>query len=229
MSIRVHPLAPVIGLDIDGTLGNYHDHFVEFCNNVYYPHGPLSGLSPKWASAKGEFEFALDLSKAEYRAAKLAYRMGGLKRCLPLFEGDKENGIKGEIQHIRSQGIQVWVCTTRPWLSLTTVDPDTQYWLEHNVGPVDGLIYGEDKYLDLIDIVGRRRILGVFDDLPENAERALALGLRAALRRAPHNQWWIDQQNMRGASGQDFWNAQVFTQTKDIVSIATEWKQTHRG
>jgi len=223
MSLYVHPLANVIGLDIDGTLGDYHSHFVRFCNEIYYPHGLLSGLSPKWAATAGEFEVALDLSKSEYRAAKLAYRMGGLKRSMPLFPCDAEDGIKGEIQYIRSLGIQVWICTTRPWLSLTTIDQDTQYWLEHNVGPVDGLIYGEDKYRDLISIVGMSRVLGVLDDLPENVERAKALGLRSALRRGPHNVWWASSHSPV------YRNTQVFNQARDISSIAEEWKQIHRG
>jgi FMN phosphatase YigB (HAD superfamily) len=227
--VRVHPLAPVVGLDIDGTLGDYHKHFVWFCNNIYYPHGALSNLYPNWTKARGEFEIALNLGKSEYRAAKLAYRMGGLKRCMPIFLGDAvtrhkdQEIVKAEVQHLRSLGIQVWICTTRPWLNITTVDPDTQYWLEHNVGQVDGLIYGEDKYADLIDIVGRDRVLGVVDDLPENIERAAQLGLTHAIRRGNHNQWWLDEQLHRANSGKDFWNTQHFSHIKDMTKIVEGW------
>jgi hypothetical protein len=191
--VRVHPLAPVVGIDIDGTLGDHHRHFVWFINRIYWPHHNVP-IEANWRDAEGEFDKALGLEKEPYRAAKLAYRMGGLKRCMPIMKVDLHNGghtaVRSEIQYIRSQGVQVWICTTRPWLSMTTMDPDTQYWLDDNVGEVDGLIYGEDKYLDLIDIVGKDRILGVVDDLPENITRAQELGLRTAMRIMPHNNYW---------------------------------------
>jgi hypothetical protein len=92
------------------------------------------------------------------------------------------------VPRIRSMlGVQVWICTTRPWQRLDNIDPDTRWWIERNLGRVDGVIYGEDKYRDLVDIVGRDRILGVFDDLPENIIAAEDLGLRAALRVGKHN------------------------------------------
>lgn len=230
--MRVHPLAPVVGIDIDGTLGNYHDHFVWYLNNVYFPY-ELKNYHPNWSNTDtGEFSEALGLEKGEYRASKLAYRMGGLKRCMPMFENDENhfdsNVVRREIQYIRSQGIQVWICTQRPWLSLTTVDPDTQYWLEHNVGKVDGLIYGEDKYLDLIDIVGKGRILGVIDDLPENIERACVLNLQHAIRKGSHNRWWLNQQLQKANSGQDFWNTQHFSHIKDISSIVDGWMENYK-
>jgi hypothetical protein len=218
--MRVHPLAPVIGLDIDGTLGNYHKHFVWFLENIYWP-GQRFPLHWEHAT-EGEFSEALCVSKPEYRAAKLAYRMGGLKRCMPIFANDADKdmyAVKHEIQYLRSQGIQVWICTTRPWLSLTTVDPDTQYWLENNVGQVDGLIYGEDKYADLVDIVGKDRILGVIDDLPENIERGNQLGLHTAIRRGSHNQWWLDEQT----------NTQHFNRIKDMSTIVDGWMENHNG
>jgi hypothetical protein len=188
--MRVHPLAPVIGLDIDGTIGDYYNHFVWFLNKIYFPD---RHHSVHWRQSKdAEFSEALGMAKEEYRAAKLAYRLGGLKRCQPTLSGVSET--REAIQKIRRSGIQVWICTTRPWLSLTTVDPDTQYWLEQNVGRVDGLIYGEDKYADLLDIVGKDRVLGVIDDLPENMVRASELGIKCAIRSGPHNAIWRRQQ-----------------------------------
>lgn len=193
MTGRVHPLAPVIGMDIDGTLGDWHRHFEWFLNQIYFPDRVHTA---SWRKGS-EFSEALGMGKEDYRAAKLAYRQGGLKRCLPTFEIDRISGddaVRDVIQGIRASGVQVWIGTTRPWLSLTTVDPDTQYWLDRNVGRVDGLIYGEDKWADLLDIVGRDRILGVVDDLPENIIRASELNLPAAIRRGPHNTSWIRNQ-----------------------------------
>lgn len=114
-----------------------------------------------------------------------------MKRSIPVLNGDMGKSV---VQDIRERlKVQVWICTTRPWQRLDNIDPDTQFWLQRNFGRVDGVIYGEDKYEDLIDIVGKERILGVIDDLPENVRRAGSLGLRAALRAGDHNAAWRQQ------------------------------------
>lgn len=178
---RVNPIAPVIGLDIDGTLARYHDHFVAFAEQYLQER-----LKVIWhQDFRGEFNQALGLDKALYRQIKLAYRQGGMKRSIPTY-GD----IRGLVQEIRESGIQVWICTTRPWNRLDNIDPDTTFWVERNMGRVDGVIYGEEKYEDLLDIVGKGRVLGVVDDLPENIQRAQALGIPCGLRRGSHNEWW---------------------------------------
>lgn len=191
--MRVSATAPVVALDIDGTMGKYHQHFVWFLSNIYLP-GEQGGSwwPPNWdRSHEGEFSEALGMDKTLYRQAKLAYRQGGLKRSLPQFRSDlSAGGLLWHVQDIRQMGVQIWICTTRPWLRLDAIDPDTRYWIERNVGRVDGVLFGEDKYLDLIDNVGKDRILGVVDDLPENVTRADEIGLRWALRAGPHNVWW---------------------------------------
>lgn len=176
---RLHPLAPVLALDIDGTLGDYYEHFRWFAE--LYLQRPVT-LS--WnMSDTAEFSEALGLSKEVYRQIKLAYRQGGMKRSLPAFDGTRHL-----IETVRQElGIQVWIATTRPWQRLDNIDPDTQAWVARIAGRVDGVIYGEEKYLDLIDIVGKDRIIGVVDDLPQNVVSAMSLGLRAALRYGGHN------------------------------------------
>lgn len=188
--MRLHPLAPVVALDIDGTLGDYYNHFKWFAElymqeklSVKWDIGGNGSPSP---TNKGEFSEALGLSKEVYRDIKLAYRQGGMKRSLPQID----LGVEMLVKDIRSMGIQVWICTTRPWQRLDNIDPDTQFWIHWNLGRVDGVIYGEDKYLDLMDIVGKERILGVVDDLPENVETAARIGLHSALRVGDHNRWW---------------------------------------
>lgn len=230
--MRVHPLAPVLALDIDGTCGRYHDHFAWFLKNIYMPHefdhptawagdapivvgdsvgmgrpqvpsnpDPLdhpewyiwgNGREPVWLHKyRGEFSEALGMDKRLYRDAKLAYRQGGLKRSMPTFEGED---LRAYVSHWRGSGIQVWIATTRPWQRLDNVDPDTRYWLEHNVGEVDGLVYSENKLEDLQDIVGDR-LLGLIDDLPENCEEADRLGVPWLMRRASHNRWWLTDED----------------------------------
>lgn len=176
--MRVHPTAPVLALDIDGTLGDYYAHFQEFAEGYL-----LRELAADW-SGTTEFSEALGLDKNTYRTIKLAYRQGGMKRSLPLLD----IGYSSAVRRIREElGMQVWICTTRPWQRLDNIDPDTQFWINHHFGRVDGVIYGEEKYQDLIDIVGIERIVGAIDDLPENVTTALSLGLNAALATGDHN------------------------------------------
>lgn len=178
--MRLHPLAPVVALDIDGTLADYYKHFEWFANLYLQREEPLRA---NWdRSPDDEFSEALGLEKSKYRDIKLAYRQGGMKRSLPMFSGAGRL-----VYNLRSAGIQVWICTTRPWQRLDNIDPDTQFWLANNIGRVDGVIYGEDKYLDLIDIVGKDRILAVADDIPANYLSAESLGLTAFLAEGAHN------------------------------------------
>ena len=176
--MRIHPLAPVVGLDVDGTLADYYEHMRWFAE--LYLQRPVK-LDWDFAPT-AEFSEALQLDKKTYRDVKLAYRQGGMKRSIPVLD---ERGAM--VKAIRAGGIQVWITTTRPWQRLDNIDPDTQFWLNRNLGRVDGVIYGEEKYMDLVDIVGSDRILGVVDDLPENVVSAMSLGLKAALAVGDHN------------------------------------------
>lgn len=176
--IRVHPLADVVAVDIDGTIADYHKHFKWFAELYLRRELPLN-----WDGVY-KFHEALGLPIELYRDIKLAYRQGGLKRSLPMFQASPQT-----ISRIRQDGYQVWICTTRPYLRLDNIDKDTQFWLDHNNIHYDGVLFGEDKYEDLVDIVGKERILCVFDDLPEQVQRAARLGLNVAMRTGPHNEW----------------------------------------
>lgn len=180
-------IKPVVAIDIDGTLGDHHGHFQEFAetyvNRRLGPDAnpPLGHLRRKPGLAMHgaklypydeEFSEWLGLEKGIYREIKLAYRQGGMKRRMPVFEGADIF-----IHSLRQDGIEVWLCTTRPYLRLDNIDPDTREWLGRHKIEYDGLIYGEDKYHRLADIVGSNRVLGVIDDLPEMFDEAHRLGL----------------------------------------------------
>lgn len=178
------PIRPVVAIDIDGTLGDHHGHFHEFAES--YVNQEL-GEAEEIGSIERrdrimrirhpypydeEFSDWLGLPKGIYRETKLAYRQGGMKRLMPVHEGASEL-----VANLRSIGAEVWLCTTRPYLRLDNIDPDTREWLRrHDIG-YDGLIYGEDKYHRLAEIVGPNRVVGVLDDLPEMFDEAEALEL----------------------------------------------------
>lgn len=205
--MRLHPLAPVVGLDVDGTLADYYEHFRWFAE--LYLQRPVH---IDWDFAPtAEFSDALQIPKDVYRDIKLAYRQGGMKRSIPVLDQ------RGEaVKQIRKWGIQVWITTTRPWQRLDNIDPDTRFWLDRNVGRVDGVIYGEDKYHDLLDIVGADRILGIVDDLPENVVAAQSLGLAAALAVGPHNAAF---RSVRGGL--------TVSSARDLLWIVEGWKDAY--
>jgi FMN phosphatase YigB (HAD superfamily) len=204
--VRLHPLAPIIALDIDGTSGDYHEHLRWFAE--LYTQEPQE-VHWDW-SDHAEFSEALGMNKELYRQIKLAYRQGGMKRSMPAFPGIREF-----VETVRANGVQLWIATTRPWQRLDNIDPDTRFWIQRNIGRVDGVIYGEDKYLDLQDIAKERgqRIIGVFDDLPENIVAAQSIGLRACLRSGGHNERFRKSRP----------NTPIAHSSEDMLDIAMRW------
>lgn len=154
-------MKPIVALDIDGTLGDYHGHFLNFAENWYGKPMPKAEENPGLPL----YRF-MRVSKATYRQCKLAYRQGGMKRSMPVYPGASKL-----TQYIRQRGAEVWICTTRPYLRLDNVDPDTRHWLRRNRIQYDGVLYGERKYRELAGIAGQRVIV-VLDDLPEMIDAA---------------------------------------------------------
>lgn len=176
---------PVVALDIDGTLGDYHGNFLAFLR-LYLNRAPREwetenpGL-PMW--------HWLGIDQHVYREAKLAYRQGGWKRWMPCYPGAFEL-----TRAIRSAGAEVWICTTRPYLRLDNVDPDTREWLRRNGIEYDAVLFDRieakgSKYRELWAQAGQR-VACVVDDLPEMVESAARLWAadRVILRDQPYNQ-----------------------------------------
>jgi hypothetical protein len=180
-------IAPVVAIDIDGTMGDYHGHFMEFALQYLYggkakfnPVDEYEGNLPmrEWFCRR------LKVKEEVWRDIKLAYRQGGLKRSMPAY-----SWAHTLTYVLRSMGIEVWVTTTRPYLRMDNIDPDTRFWLEDNSIQFDHLLYDEDKYSQLLDIVGIDRVVAVIDDLNEDLQRAANLfGEEVCfMRRARHN------------------------------------------
>lgn len=175
---RYQSLKPVVGLDVDGTMGDYHSHFIRFAQDWLGRELP----KPEDINPGLPLHKFLGMSKSTYREIKLSYRQGGQKRSMPVYPYASEL-----TRHIRRNGAEVWICTTRPYLRMDRIDPDTRHWLRRNKIQYDGVIYGENKYRDLVKIVPRERILFIVDDLPEMIAQAKSLGLAACLRAQPYN------------------------------------------
>lgn len=177
---------PIFALDIDGTLLAYHAHFIRFAREWI----GNENIDPYGYDARLPLNQYLGVGKVTYRRCKLAYRRGELKRSLPLLDNPYPNA--SVLTHqVRRWGCDIWLCTTRPYLSHDAVDDATRHNLRRNGVVYQGIIWGEKKYHELVRTVGRERIVGAMDDLPEMCAQAASLGLRTAFAVRQHNarQW----------------------------------------
>jgi phosphoglycolate phosphatase-like HAD superfamily hydrolase len=156
-----NPIRPVVAVDIDGTLGDYHGHFLRFAaeyhnigpsDNNYSYDGSVS-FKTWWCEMFGR-------SEKDWHDAKLAYRQGGMKRTMPIYP------LAASLcREIKATGAELWVTTTRPYLSLDNIVPDTVEWLRRHEIEYDGMLFDEDKYAQLVERVDPGRIVAVIDDL----------------------------------------------------------------
>lgn len=185
------PFQPVVVLDIDGTLGDYHTHLIGYAAHWLY--GRERGHDFLHTAAEIPYDgsrpfrdwfcdtFSIDL--ATFRAMKLAFRQGGMKRWMPMF-----SGAEILVNSLR-EFAEVWLATARPHDRYDRVDPDTRAWLEFNGLRFDGLVYSDDKMPEIARHVDPDRVCFVLDDLVENlesAERLFGTGV-AVLRRNSYN------------------------------------------
>lgn len=154
----------VVCVDIDGTLGEYHSHFQGFAEAYVGRQLPHPN---QWRGGESFWSY-LGLSRQTYRRVKLAYRQGGLKRSMPMrYTGDM--GASEFTYRVRQKRLELWLCTTRPYLQLGNVDDDTRHWCRRNKIRYDFIAWGDRKYTDAVRIAKQngQRIIFVLDDDPQ--------------------------------------------------------------
>lgn len=177
-------MKPVLGIDIDGTLVDYHRHFTDFA--VQYFDLDMEHYAFHTYDSRLPFHKFLGVSKEKYRQCKMAYRRGELKRSVPLLPSPYPDA-PTLTKTLRLWGVDVWLCTTRPYLAYDYIDSATRHNLRRHNIVHNAVLWGEHKYRDLVREVGRGRIIGVLDDLPSMCDQAMKLGLRTAFALRPHN------------------------------------------
>jgi hypothetical protein len=189
--MRHNGYGPVVGLDIDGTLGDYHAHFLRFAASWYGREMP----APEDINPGLPLHKFMRTSKRTYRECKLAYRQG--ERSMPVYPG-----AMALTRAIRKAGCELWLCTTRPYLKMDTQSPNTQHWLRRNKIQYDHILSGPHKYRDLVKQVGLDRIVCIMDDLPEMVVQATSLGIHGIVRDQPYNRhfsWHLRAMDMEDA------------------------------
>jgi hypothetical protein len=94
---------PVVALDIDGTLADYHGDFEAFA--ARWLGRPPSGVLYRGHCEYWEwFTAVFDVDRTTFRAIKLAYRQGGGKRTMPLYNKARELAF-----YVRERGAELWL------------------------------------------------------------------------------------------------------------------------
>lgn len=166
---------PVVVVDIDGTLGDYHAHFIDFAYQYLGEDPPMLHAASAWSERAydGSLPFKdwfcdwAGVSVEMFRDIKLAYRQGGMKRTMPVYDNARLL-----VRRARNEGAEVWIATTRPFQRLDNIDPDTRWWLDRNDIVCDGMIYGDDKYEKLARLIDPPRVVAVVEDLMDKCEEA---------------------------------------------------------
>lgn len=148
---------PVVAIDIDGTLGDYHGHFCDFAEGWL---GAVR-LGPEYDGSERYRDWFMREYNVDYttfQSIKLAYRQGGLKRTMPVHP--HAAGVLASLY----ERAEVWVTTTRPHDRYDRIDPDTVEWLARNELPYDALLFDERKVHQLYTNVDPARVVAVLDD-----------------------------------------------------------------
>lgn len=177
-------IKPIVALDIDGTLGDYHGHFERFAE-AWMGRSQSEVRPDRYDGTEKYSEWftqSYGVSLDAFRTIKLAFRMGGLKRSMPVIrDADLITW------SLRDDGAEIWLVTNRPYLKVDSIDSDTRFWLDHHSIQYDHLLYGPDKWNRLLEQVDKDRIVAVVDDDPGQVKDAIRLGLPAIMIRTKYN------------------------------------------
>jgi hypothetical protein len=202
---------PVVAVDLDGTLGDWHRHFQLFAEDWL---GRTQKIEAGHYDGRWRYRVwfcqAYGVDTTTFRAIKLAFRQSGLKRSMPPRPGavDMMEGL--------AKLCEVWVTTTRPHDRYDRVDPDTVEWLRRNRIPYGGLLFDEDKVHELYRRVDPGRVVAVLDDEP----RVLLSVVRGApiLLRTDYN-YEADWNGMTAENLSVAW--------ADIGNLLAQWSEEH--
>jgi hypothetical protein len=159
-------IKPVVAIDIDGTLGPFHKHFLDFAAKYLDKRVPYDYDGTE--SFREHFCERVGVPESKWREIKLAYRQGGMKRTMPVYDFAEPL-----TRYITGQGAELWLTTSRPAYRLDNIDPDTLEWCRRNRIGFDHLLYDDDKYERLAELVDPARVVAVLDDLPEMYDAAM--------------------------------------------------------
>lgn len=158
----------IVGIDIDGVLGMYHEWFTEYAKRVFgVPVDTFEELKEK-------------LSATEYAKIKDAYRQSGWKANMPVKPGAVELTHK-----LKEAGYQIIILTARPYKKYTRIYPDTLEFLKKNDIKFDAIIWDEQKHFKIIKQFPSMEFM--IEDTPSIALEVAKAGYPVYVPEGPNN------------------------------------------
>jgi len=203
-------LDPIFVSDIDGTLAQYHEHLAWFAS--MYWDLPLASL--QGYDGNGPINEWYGVGIEEYRRMKLAFRSGGMKRFMPAY-----NGARALMTTARDFKCEIWLATTRPYLRLDSIDPDTRHWLSREGIAYNHLLFGERKYDDLCEQIDSDRVVMVLEDLPELYDQAANNGLPVVQIERTHNRHFNSRRAVSAGT--------LYEASQALINRVNQWKEKY--
>lgn len=160
--------AKIVGIDIDGVLGEYHEWFLGFVEKI----------TGKAFESIGQMKTVLGTKK--YEEYKSMYRQSGWKAKMPVRDGAIEltNALK-------AAGYQIIILTARPYKKYTRIYSDTLEFLSTNLIPFDAIIWDEEKHIKIIKEFPNLEFM--IEDTPSIANEVADEGYKVFLPTGPNN------------------------------------------
>ena len=148
----------IAGVDIDGVLAAYPEHFIDFINRKVG-----TDLKAKDLKNYNIYE-ALDLPEKLLKDLKDEFRQTGEKRHIPVLDGAKEF-----LHDLKNSDFKIVLLSARPYKKYRRIFADTKEWLEKNELVHDAILWDEDKCNRLIREFGHENVQFFVEDNLENA------------------------------------------------------------
>jgi len=163
----------ICAFDVDGVLNYYPDPWVEFINrNSAEKYRDLN-------DAKRNIPYQL------YRDLKYEYRESGVKANLKVRAGAKET-----LKELKHMGYTILIITSRPFEEHKSLFKQTTDWLSKNKLPYDGIIFGKNKYVEVLTKAPNLRFL--VDDHRYYANSVARWNYKAFLVDNQYNQGYLE-------------------------------------
>ena len=159
----------IVGIDIDGVLGEYHEWFLKYTDNEF-------GLKYKTID---ELKKAIGTKNYEY--IKSMYRQSGVKAGMPARPGASELTHK-----LKEMGYQIIILTARPYKKYTRIYSDTLEFLKRNGIQFDAIIWDEVKHVKIIREFPDLEFM--IEDTPSIANEVADEGYKVFMPTNPNNE-----------------------------------------
>lgn len=176
----------IAGVDIDGVLAAYPEHFVNFINKRMGTDYKVSEI--KEYNMKKAFK---ELPDGVIGELKDEFRQSGEKRYIPVLPGAKKF-----LEILHRKGFKIVLLSARPYKKYKRIFADTQEWLDKNDLIHDAILWDEDKCNRLIREFGKDNVSFFVEDNLNNAN-SIAKVSKVYLINRPYNQGNIEDSVVR--------------------------------